>query len=89
MTAVMVVRLRKSSTESPDEDFIPITGSDEITDNTGAGDTVDCPLWADCGVAVANGGRFSGGGVFSLTQTPVGKLYVLDAGAGTLYYVQP
>jgi hypothetical protein len=52
-------------------------------------DTVDCPLWTNCAVAVAAGGNFTHGGVLSLTQTPGGVLYVLDAAAGSLLRVTP
>lgn len=53
---------------------------------SGAQDTVDCPLWSDCASAIAD---FTPGGVLSLTQTPSGVLYVLDADAGTLFRVTP
>ncbi len=59
---------------------------------TGTADTVDCPLWTDCTQAVAMGGNFSPaamGGALSLTQTPSGILYVLDAAAGALFQVTP
>ena len=56
---------------------------------TGLSDTVDCPLWADCATAVGAGGNFTPGGVLSLTQTPAGVLYVLDAAAATLFRVTP
>jgi hypothetical protein len=59
---------------------------------TGATDTVDCPLFASCADAVAAGGNFSdlsAGGAISLTQTPAGVLYVLDAAAGSLLRVTP
>jgi hypothetical protein len=50
-------------------------------------DTVDCPLWSDCAAAVLAGGHFTPGGTLSLTQTPAGGLYVLDATAGELLLV--
>ncbi len=56
---------------------------------SGPGDTVDCPLWASCAAAVVGGGNFTPGGVVSLTQTPAGVLFVLDASAGTLLRVTP
>jgi hypothetical protein len=56
---------------------------------TGPADTVDCPLWADCNAAVVGGGNFTPGGVLSLTQTPGGVLYVLDAAAATIFRVTP
>jgi hypothetical protein len=52
----------------------------------GKQDTVDCPLWPDCASALAD---FTPGAVLSLTQTPGGVLYVLDAGAQKLYRVTP
>jgi hypothetical protein len=52
----------------------------------GAADTVDCPLWTDCASAIAD---FTPGATLSLTQTPAGALYVLDADAATLYRVTP
>lgn len=48
----------------------------------------DCPLAADCATAVATP-SFPPGHVFSLTETDGGKLYVLDATAGTLSLVTP
>lgn len=53
---------------------------------SGAANTVDCPLAVDCASAIAD---FTPGGVLSLTQTPGGALYVLDAAAGTLFRVTP
>lgn len=53
---------------------------------SGAADTVDCPLAVDCASAIAD---FTPGGVLSLTQTPAGALYVLDADADTLFRVTP
>lgn len=53
-----------------------------------AADQVDCPLHADCAAAVG-APNFTPGGVFSLTQTEGGVLYVLDATAGTLFRVTP
>ncbi|HTF91231.1 MAG TPA: hypothetical protein VK843_22655 [Planctomycetota bacterium] len=55
----------------------------------GATDTCDCPLWTDCAFAVTAGGDFSPGGVVSLTQTPLGVMFVLDATAGQLLKVTP
>jgi len=55
----------------------------------GALDTVDCPLWDDCDAAVGGGGDFMPGGLHSLTQTPAGVLYVLDADVGELRRVTP
>jgi hypothetical protein len=55
----------------------------------GAQDAVDCPLWDDCDAAVAGGGDFTPGGLHSLTQTPAGVLYVLDADVGELRRVTP
>ncbi len=56
---------------------------------TGAADEVDCPLYADCNAAVAAGGHFTPGGVHSLTRTPSGTLYVLDAAAAQLLEITP
>jgi hypothetical protein len=50
--------------------------------------TVDCPMAVDCDAAVANP-SFPAGDEFSLTQTPAGVLFVLDASAGILYRVTP
>jgi hypothetical protein len=50
--------------------------------------TVDCPMDVDCDAAVLNP-SFPAGHEFSLTQTPAGVLYVLDATAGVLYRVTP
>jgi hypothetical protein len=55
----------------------------------GATDTVDCPLWTDCVAAKLGGGDFTPGGTHSLTQTPSGVLFVLDAAGGVLYRVSP
>jgi len=55
----------------------------------GPAETVDCPLWDDCAAAVSGGGDFTPGVLHSLTQTPGGKLFVLDAGAGELRRVTP
>jgi hypothetical protein len=52
-------------------------------------DTVDCPLWSDCATAVSGGGNFTPMGVHSLTQTPAGLLFVLDAAAGMLFRITP
>ncbi len=52
----------------------------------GLHDTVDCPLWPDCASALAD---FTPGGVLSLTQTPNGVLFVLDATAQKLFRVTP
>jgi len=56
---------------------------------SGVEDSCDCPLWSDCATAVSSGGDFTPGGVLSLTQTPSGVLYVLDADAGQLWRVTP
>lgn len=48
--------------------------------------TCDCPLHADCAAAVG-APEFTPGHRFSLASTPAGKLFVLDATAGTLYRV--
>jgi len=56
---------------------------------TGLMDNVDCPLWTDCSTAVAGSPHFTPGGELSLTQTPAGVLFVLDASAGTLFRVTP
>jgi hypothetical protein len=53
---------------------------------TGANDTVDCPLFADCSLA---GGNFTAGDALSLTQTPAGVLFVLDFTADQLIRVTP
>ncbi|MCK6446890.1 MAG: hypothetical protein L6Q99_10900 [Planctomycetes bacterium] len=53
---------------------------------SGAADSVDCPLAVDCASAIAD---FTPGGVLSLSQTPAGALYVLDADADTLFRVTP
>ena len=50
--------------------------------------TCDCPLDVDCATAVANP-TFPPGNELSLTQTPSGVLYALDATAGVLYRVTP
>jgi len=50
--------------------------------------TVDCPMDVDCDAAVLNP-SFPAGHEFSLTQTPAGVLYVLDATAAVLYRVTP
>jgi hypothetical protein len=50
--------------------------------------TADCPLDVDCDAAVLNP-SFPPGHAFSLTETPSGVLYVLDATAGVLYRVTP
>ena len=55
----------------------------------GADDSCDCPLWTDCASAVSAGGDFTPGGVLSLTQTPSGLLFVLDADAGQLWRITP
>jgi hypothetical protein len=55
----------------------------------GALDSVDCPLWDDCAAAVTGGGDLTPGVLHSLTQTPGGVLFVLDAGAGELRRVTP
>ena len=49
---------------------------------------VDCPMDVDCATAVG-APSFPAGHAFSLTQTPAGVLYVLDATAGILYRVTP
>jgi hypothetical protein len=50
--------------------------------------TVDCPLALDCAAAVATP-AFPPGHAFSLTQTPAGVLFVMDATDGVLYRVTP
>lgn len=50
--------------------------------------TVDCPLDVDC-VAASGTPSFTPGDEFSLTQTPAGILFVMDATAGVLYRVTP
>lgn len=50
--------------------------------------TVDCPMDVDCTAAVATP-SFPPRHEFSLTQTPSGVLFVLDATAGVLYRVTP
>jgi hypothetical protein len=50
--------------------------------------TVDCPLDVDCTSAAATP-TFPPGDEFSLTQTPAGVLFVMDATAGLLYRVTP
>lgn len=50
--------------------------------------TCDCPLHADCATAVG-APEFTPGHRFSLASTPAGKLFVLDATAGTLHRVGP
>jgi hypothetical protein len=49
----------------------------------------DCPLFADCAAAVTAGGTFTVGGAFAMALGDSGALYVLDAGAGTLFRVTP
>lgn len=49
-------------------------------------ESVDCPLWNDCASSIAD---FTPGGVLSLTQTPAGLLFVLDADAQVLARVTP
>jgi len=50
--------------------------------------TVDCPLAVDCASATSSP-TFPPGDQLSLTQTPAGVLYVMDATAGVLYRVTP
>jgi hypothetical protein len=50
--------------------------------------TVDCPLAVDCASATSSP-TLPPGDQLSLTQTPAGVLYVMDATAGVLYRVTP
>jgi len=47
---------------------------------------VDCPLAVDCDAALA-APAFTPGAVLSLTRTPSGALFVLDASTSTLYFI--
>jgi hypothetical protein len=47
---------------------------------------VDCPLAVDCAAALA-APAFTPGAVLSLTRTPSGALFVLDASTSTLYFI--
>jgi len=47
---------------------------------------VDCPLALDCDAALASP-AFTPGAVLSLTRTPSGALFVLDASTSTLYFI--
>jgi|GEM_PF-3904023 len=47
---------------------------------------VDCPLQLDCGAAVA-APSFTPGALISLTRTPSGALFALDASTSTLYHI--
>jgi hypothetical protein len=50
--------------------------------------TCDCPLSVDCATAVTTP-NFPAGHAYSLTQTSLGILYVLDATDGVLWRVTP
>jgi rfaE bifunctional protein kinase chain/domain len=63
--------------EEPQGDFIPITGSDEITDNTGAGDTVAASL------ALSLAAGATPGEAMRLANHAAGVV-VMKAGAATL-----
>ncbi len=73
------------STEQQDTYWVD-SGSGILRRLRGSAEMVDCPLWADCASA---GADFTPGALVSLTQTPAGVLYVLDAGATSLYRVTP
>jgi hypothetical protein len=88
LAAQLAAPLSPLSTSGRDTYWID-SGTGILRRLAGAMDTVDCPLWADCATAVAMGGNFSSGGHLSLTQTPAGVLYVLDAPAATLWRVTP
>ncbi|MCH2107045.1 MAG: hypothetical protein MK291_10420, partial [Planctomycetes bacterium] len=47
---------------------------------------VDCPLNVDCDAALA-APAFTPGALLSLTRTPSGALFVLDASTSTLYHI--
>ena len=47
---------------------------------------VDCPLALDCDDALASP-AFTPSAVLSLTRTPSGALFVLDAFTSTLYFI--
>lgn len=46
---------------------------------------VDCPLSVDCASALGEPPHFTPGGSFALTQTPSGRIFVLDSAAATLF----
>ena len=83
-----------ASLGSPASPFATASGELYWVDSTSgvlrrlSGEMVDCPLHTDCATAVG-APNFSPGGVFSVTQTEGGVLYVLDATAGTLFRVTP
>ena len=56
---------------------------------SGDQNAVNCPLWDNCSDALSAGGNFTPGGVLSLTQTPSGVLFVLDADQEVLFQVSP
>ena len=73
----------------------PITSSDDevywVDSDSGVlrrylDGVVDCPLAVDCAAAVASP-AFTPGAVISLTRTPSGALFVLDASTGKLYFI--
>ena len=51
--------------------------------------TVDCPLWTDCASVMLGSERFTPMGVTTLVSSDGGKLYALDATAGTLVSITP
>ena len=60
---------------------------------SGSDDAVDCPLFSDCAAAVTAGGTFPAGGQLALTQTALGRFFVVAYDpigmASTLFELTP
>ncbi len=71
---------------SSDEDIYWVDAATGVLRRYSEG-VVDCPLNVDCDAALASP-AFTPGAVISLTRTPSGALFVLDASTSTLYHIE-